>query len=144
MKGKHIYTDRASLLFLSPFEKVLLELKRWGGHCSTLGETLCPLPESIMWSEGRNKDKAAAPVCQSHPELHLSWDSEKKKGHYLLPTTRNLFCTCEIYPAHILCCGWWYLWMGSVFPHYVRGLFITLIPEKVPAPLSDLLDHKRV
>lgn len=55
-------------------------------------------------------------------ERRSQWD---RKGHYPLPTTRNLFYTCEICLACRMFCGWAELWMGSVFPHYVTGLFIS-------------------
>lgn len=34
---------------------------------------------------------------------------------------------CEICTACRMFCGWLDLWMGSVFPHYVTGLFISLM-----------------
>lgn len=43
------------------------------------------------------------------------------------PTTRNLFYMCEICTACRMFCGWLALWMESVFPHYVTGLFISLM-----------------
>lgn len=89
-----------------------------------------------------DKDKAAtAPVPNLTQVLNSLWDKASEtesdipfNGHFLRwkptissPTARNLFYMCEICLACRMSCGWWDLWMGSVFPHYVTGLFISVM-----------------
>ena len=107
------------------------------------GRKHCPLPDTIFWGEERQRQSRSGTSPLISPRLAIHCGCEKRpvrhcdiplnnhfspmKAHYPPPTIRNLFYTCEICLACRMFCGRWDLWMGSVFPHYVTGLFISLM-----------------
>lgn len=135
MKGERICTCRASFcclcLHLSS-EDVLQELQRRGGSLHALPwEKLCPLPETIL--RGEDRDRLQWHQSANLPQTSTSCETAEKR--VAISSRPQGICSVRVRFASFYrtSCGWRYLWMGSVFPHYVIGLFISLTPEEISA-----------
>lgn len=103
--------------------------------------SLCEKRFSTSWHFGETKTKPQRHQSLISPRFSTLCGTKPARqsdiplnGHFLRwkptissPTARNLFYMCEICLACRMSCGWWDLWIGSVFPHYVTGLFISVM-----------------
>lgn len=144
-----IYTRGISVFFLSLWE--------WGGGESFRNSKDDDHPFPPLWEKtlhfltfwGRNATK---PQQQQSPYLTQvlnslwTWDKASENqndiplndcspppvGSSLSPHQPQGICfICVRFAWHAEClAGWWDPWMGSVFPHYVTGLFISVMANR--------------
>lgn len=130
MKGKNIYTCTASVVSVCIWtQKMCRRNSKDDGVTALPWEKLCPLPETIL----RGEDRDGLQWHQSANLTQTSTSLVRLRKKVTISSRPQRICLVRVRFASLYRMFCWrrYLWMGSVFPHYVTGVFISPTPEKI-------------